>query len=340
MGSMKQRITIVDVARQAGVSIATVSAALNNRSGVAEPTRQRIVTVAERLGWSPSLRGRSLSQERAFTVGLVLQRESSVIASDPFFASFISGIESVLEHRGYALVLQVAPTRTRAFERYRRLAADHRIDGVFLTDVSVPDPRFELVQDLGMPAVAINVDPREGISTVRQDHERGIAALLEHLVDLGHRRIAHVSGPKDYIHTRQRENAWRGVLAAAGLRASTPVQEDFSLAGGSRAAATLLARRSRPTAVFCSNDLMAIGFIAKAAEMGMSVPGDVSVAGYDGIDFGAYVRPSLTTVTTAPHALGELAAKALLGMIEGQTASHVDTEPATLVVRDSTGPAS
>ena len=337
---MKQRITIVDVARDAGVSIATVSAALNNRSGVAEPTRQRIVTVAERLGWSPSLRGRSLSQERAFTVGLVLQRESSVIASDPFFASFISGIEAVLEHRGYALVLQVAPTRARAIERYRRLAADHRIDGVFLTDVSVPDPRFELVRELDMPAVAINADPGEGISTIRQDHGPGITALVEHLVALGHTRIAHVSGPKDYIHTQQREKAWRGALAAAGLRAGSPLQGDFSLAGGSRAAATLLSRRLRPTAVFCSNDLMAIGFIAKAAEMGLSVPGDISVAGYDGIDFGAYVRPSLTTIATAPHTLGALAAEALLGMIDGGPASHVDTEPSTLVVRDSTGPAS
>lgn len=336
---MKTRVTIVDVAKDAGVSIATVSAALNNRPGVSEPTRQRVVATAHQLGWSPSLRGRSLSQKRAFNVGLVIQRSSSVIASDPFFAGFISGIESVLENGGYALVLQVAPTRQRAVERYRRLAADHRVDGVFLTDVSNPDSRFDLVRKLGIPAVAINAKPEwDGISTVRQSHEPGINALLDHLVGLGHRRIAHVSGPRDYIHAHDRETAWRAYLSAARIRPGAMVEGDFSLAGGSRAAATLLRRHPRPTAVFCANDLMAIGFIAKATEMGFSVPGDVSVAGYDGIDFGAYARPSLTTVTTAPHSLGMEAARALLGMVDGTPPSHVDTEPTSLIVRASTGP--
>jgi DNA-binding LacI/PurR family transcriptional regulator len=336
---MKTRVTIVDVAKDAGVSIATVSAALNNRPGVSEPTRRRIEATAHQLGWSPSLRGRSLSQKRAFNVGLVIQRNSSVIASDPFFAGFISGIESVLEDGGYALVLQVAPTRQRAVERYRRLAADHRVDGVFLTDVAVPDSRFDLVRKLGIPAVAINAKPRwSGISTVRQSHEPGINALLDHLVGLGHRRIAHVSGPRDYIHAHDRETAWRAYLAAARIRPGAMVEGDFSLAGGSRAAAMLLRRQPRPTAVFCANDLMAIGFIAKATEMGFSVPGDVSVAGYDGIDFGAYARPSLTTVTTAPHSLGEHAARTLLGVIAGDPPSDVATEPTSLVVRASTGP--
>jgi DNA-binding LacI/PurR family transcriptional regulator len=339
MDAMKPRVTIVDVARDAGVSIATVSAALNNRSGVSEPTRKRIVATAHQLGWSPSLRGRGLSQKRAFNVGLVIQRNSSVIASDPFFAGFISGIEAVLEDGGYALVLQVAPTRQRAVERYRRLAADHRVDGVFLTDVSIPDSRFDLVRRLGIPAVAINAKPRwDGISSVRQSHERGINALLDHLVGLGHRRIAHVSGPRDYIHAHDRETAWRAFLSAARIRPGAMVEGDFSLAGGSRAAANLLRRRPRPTAVFCANDLMAIGFIAKATEMGFSVAGDVSVAGYDGIDFGAYARPSLTTVTTAPHSLGKEAARALLGMLDGEPSSHVDIEPTSLIVRASTGP--
>ncbi|WP_426562097.1 LacI family DNA-binding transcriptional regulator [Angustibacter sp. McL0619] len=339
MGAMQPRVTIVDVARDAGVSIATVSAALNDRPGVSEPTRKRVVATAQQLGWSPSLRGRSLSQKRAFNVGLVIQRNPSVIASDPFFAGFISGVESVLEDGGYALVLQVAPTRQRTVERYRRLAADHRVDGVFLTDVSMPDSRFDLVRKLGIPAVAINAASRgEGISSVRQSHEPGIDALLAHLVDLGHRRIAHVCGPRDYIHAHDRERAWRDYLSAARIRPGACVEGDFSLAGGSRAAAALLRRKPRPTAVFCANDLMAIGFIAKATEMGFSVPGDVSVAGYDGIDFGAYARPSLTTVTTAPHALGEQAARTLLGMLDGKPASHVDTEPASLVVRASTGP--
>jgi DNA-binding LacI/PurR family transcriptional regulator len=211
---------------------------------------------------------------------------------------------------------------------------------VFLTDVAIPDSRFDLVRKLAIPAVAINARPRwEGIASVRQAHEPGIHALLDHLVGLGHRRIAHVCGPRDYIHAHDRETAWRDYLSAARIRPGALVEGDFSLAGGSRAAAVLLRRRPRPTAVFCANDLMAIGFIAKATEMGFSVPTDVSVAGYDDIDFGAYARPSLTTVTTAPHSLGERAASCLLGMVDGEAPSHVETEPTRLVVRASTGPA-
>lgn len=338
MEPQKTRVTIVDVAKAAGVSIATVSAALNDRPGVSAPTRKRIVTTAHRLGWSPSLRGRSLSQKRAFNVGLVIQRSSSVIATDPFFAGFISGIESVLEDGGYALVLQVAPTRQRAVDRYRRLAADHRVDGVFLTDVSTPDSRFDLVRKLAIPAVAVNATPAwRGISAVRQSHEPGINALLDHLVGLGHRRIAHVSGPKDFIHAHDRETAWRDYLSNARIRPGVLIEEDFSLAGGSRAAAAMLRRKPRPTAVFCANDLMAIGFIAKATEMGFSVPGDISVAGYDDIDFGAYARPSLTTVATAPLSLGVESARVLLDMINGEPAARVDTEPTSLIIRASTG---
>ena len=204
----------MDVARDAGVSIATVSAALNHRPGVSDATRERVVATANHLGWSPSLRGRSLSQKRAFNVGLVIQRDPSVIASDPFFAGFISGVESVLEDGGYALVLQVAPTRQRAVQRYRRLAADHRVDGVFLTDVSVPTPGSTSCARSASPPWRSMPAPVGGHPTVRQSHEPGINALLEHLVELGHRRIAHVSGPRDYIHAHDREAAWRAFLSA------------------------------------------------------------------------------------------------------------------------------
>ena len=338
---MQPRVTIVDVARDAGVSIATVSAALNDRPGVSEPTRKRVVATAQQLGWSPSLRGRSLSQKRAFNVGLVIQRNPSVIASDPFFAGFISGVESVLEDGGYALVLQVAPTRQRTVERYRQLAADHRVDGVFLTDVSIPDSRFDLVRKLGIPAVAINATPSwEGISSVRQAHEPG------------HRRAAGPPGgprsPTDRPRLRARGTTStpttarrRGAsyLSAARIRPGARVEGDFSLAGGSRAAAALLRRRPAP-------DRRVLRERPDGHRLHRQGDGDGVLrsrrtspsSGYDGIDFGAYARPSLTTVTTAPHALGEQAARLLLGMLDGQEASHVDTEPASLVVRASTGP--
>ncbi len=333
---MKRRVTILDVAAEAGVSIASVSAALNGRPGVSEATRQRIAEVADRVGWIPSMRGRSLSRKRAFTVGLVIQRDAHVIESDPFFAGFLGGVESVLVDGGYALVLQVGESRTATLDRYQRLVLEHRIDGVFLTDIEDQDPRFALMAEAEIPVVAVNSAPGCPFPSVRQDYAPGLRQLLDAILELGHRRIAHVTGRSGYIHSGQRERLWRETLRSNGIRPGPSVSGDFSIQSGSRAADWLLAtRRTRPTCVVCANDLMAVGFIARASDLGFDVPGDLSVTGFDGIEFGAYTRPRLTTVSTAPYALGEAAARSLLASIEGQRPDDVDIAPTTMLLRES-----
>ncbi|MGO4601988.1 LacI family DNA-binding transcriptional regulator [Terrabacter sp. 2YAF2] len=333
---MKSRVTILDVAAQAGVSISSVSAALNGRPGVSEDTRGRIVDVAQQLGWVPSLRGRSLSGRKAYAVGLMLERSSEVIESDPFFAGFIAGVESVLERQGFALVLQVASSRGSAVQRYRQLALDHRVDGVFLTDMSQDDARVRLVTDLGLPAVAVNSAPRCALPSVRQDHRPGLVELMEEVIALGHRRVAHVAGRRGLIHTRQRVDVWRSALAKAGLEPGPLVYGDFTIESGSRAADSLLAAGGEtPTAVVCGNDLMAIGFIARVSALGIDVPLEMSVTGFDGIQLGAYVRPALTSVATAPRSLGEAAASMLLAVIHGETPSDVTVPATRLLLRDS-----
>jgi DNA-binding LacI/PurR family transcriptional regulator len=330
------RVTILDVAARAGVSISSVSAALNDRPGVSEETRRRIVEAAEHLGWVPSLRGRSLSGQKAYAVGLVLERSPEVIESDPFFAGFIAGVESVLEQQGYALVLQLASNRVSAVQRYRQLALDHRVDGVFLTDLARNDARVRLVTELGLPAVAVNSSPRCALPSVRQDHVPGLRELLEEVVALGHRRIAHVAGRKGLIHTRQRVEAWRAALAAAGLEEGPIVYGDFTVESGSRAAdAVLDAAGPRPTAVVCANDLMAIGFIARVSARGVEVPMEMSVTGFDGIKLGAFVRPALTSVATSPRLLGESAAATLMSVIRGDSPPDVSVPATSLLWRDS-----
>ncbi len=335
---MTPRVTIIDVAQAAGVSIASVSAALNGRPGVSEQTRARIGEVADRLGWVPSLRGRSLSARQAYAVGLVIQRSARVVESDPFFAGFIGGVEAVLVDRGYALVLQVGDSRTAMLERHHRLLLDHRIDGVFLTDIEDEDPRYAMLARTGTAAVAVNPGPECPMPAVRQDHAPGLGELVARVVALGHRRIAHLGGPPGLIHTGQRERVWREVLRQQGIRPGRVVAGDFSIQSGTRAADRLLgsaARGPHPTAVVCANDLMALGFMTRAVDLGIDVPGEVSVTGFDGIEFGAYVRPSLTTVATSPHALGEAGARLLLASIEDSRPADVDIEPTRLVVRDS-----
>jgi DNA-binding LacI/PurR family transcriptional regulator len=333
---MKPRVTIIDVAAEAGVSISSVSAALNGRPGVSDDTRSRIAEVAHRVGWIPSVRGRSLSQKRAFTVGLVIQRSAHVIESDPFFAGFIGGVESVLVDRGYALVLQVGGSRPAVLDRYRRLALEHRIDGVFLTDIEDDDPRFALMADAEIPVVAVNSAPGCPFPSVRQDHAPGLRELVERVLALGHSRIAHVSGPPGLIHSGQRELIWRETLQATRIRPGRMVAGDFSIQSGSRAADRLLtATGPHPTAVVCANDLMAVGFIARATALGFDVPHDLSVTGFDGIEFGAYTRPRLTTVATTPYALGEAAAASLMASIEGDRPDDIDIAPTVLLMRDS-----
>lgn len=336
---MAEKVTIVDVATRAGVSISSVSAALNGGPGVSDGTRHRILAVANELGWVPSLRGRSLSGKRTYAVGLVIQRPAEVLEADPFFAGFIGGVESVLETRGQALVLQVSSDRRRLIERYRQFARDKRVDGVFLSEIELDDPRIPLLTELRLPTVAINADRGSSpFPTVRQDHRPGMRALIDHLVGLGHRRIAHVSGSPEFIHSAQRIVEWRRALEDAGLPPGPIVVGDFTSEAGARAASQLLALDPRPTAVVCANDLMAIGFIARASGIGLHVPQDISVTGYDGIQMGTYIRPPLTTLQTSPAEIGREAALLLLETIEGHSPRDVDIAPASLVIRESTAP--
>ncbi|HVU77946.1 MAG TPA: LacI family DNA-binding transcriptional regulator [Gaiellaceae bacterium] len=332
-------MTIVDVAARAGVAISTASVALNDRPGVSEATRQRIREVADELGFIPSVRGKSLSARRAFALGLVVQRDTAVLEADPFFGAFLGGVESILTGRDYALVLQMAMESADALQRYRRLASDRRVDGVFLLDIRTDDARVPLLQDLHLPAVGMNAPDGFPFPSVRQDHAAGIASLVNYLIGVGHTRIAHVTGAPGFIHTEQREAAWRESLAAAGLEPGPALPGDFTYEGGRRAADRLLGVADRPTAVICANDLTAIGLMTRVQELGLSVPDDISVAGYDGIELGSYLRPTLTTVRTAPAEIGAEAARLLLDAIDGAGVSDVDVAAAALQLRESTGPA-
>ncbi len=332
------RVSITDVAREAGVAISTVSAALNGRTGVSEDTRQRIAGVAERLGWVPSIRGRSLVARRAWTVGLLMQRPASVLEADPFFAGFIGGIETVLDDAGYALLLQLADSRDGVLKRVPQWAHSEVVDGIYLTDVQSDDPRFALIERLGLSAVAINCATHPGVATVDQQHHPGMGALLGHLLDLGHTRIAHVSGPDGFVHSAEREAVWRTTLTGAGVRPGALVRGDFTSEGGARAADQLLAGDQPPTAVVCANDLTAIGFISRASALGFAVPAQVSVTGFDGIQLSGFTTPPLTTVQTSPHDLGAEATRLLLHLIGTGEVLHHELPDAQLLIRASTAP--
>ena len=334
------RVTIIDVAKTAGVAVSSASVALNGRPGVSDGTRQRVQAVADSLGFVPSLRAKSLSSKRAFTIGLVVQRSPDVLESDPFFGALIGGIETAIDGHDYALILQVASDDADAENHYRRLAANRRVDGVILDELRDNDPRIALVHDLALPAVAI-IPERDTfpLSAVRQSSAPGITELVDHLVALGHTRIAHVSGSPNYVHTRERIEAWRAALEAHGLPPGPLIPGDFTTTGGHHAADEILALADRPTAVVCANDLCAVGLMNRLQDKGLTIPKDMSVTGFDGIALGEYVRPALTTVRSTPARVGKTAALLLLDTIRNPTATHTKTvPPGRMIVRASTGP--
>ncbi|MBG0566591.1 LacI family DNA-binding transcriptional regulator [Actinoplanes aureus] len=334
-----ERPTIRDVARVAGVSKGAVSFALNGRPGIAEGTRQRILDAARSLGWTPSHQARALSVSRAFAVGLVLARPPELLGADPFFPAFIAGVERTLSERGQALVLQVVPDARAEQDGYRRLAGAGRVDGVFLLDLRVADPRIALLRELGMPAVTIaRPDVPSDFPALLVDDRPGITAAVRHLVELGHRRIAHVAGPAHFLHGSVRRRAWEQALTDAGLPASTVVESDFSAAGGAQATRVLLEAGERPTAIVYANDLMAIAGLSVAVEHGIAVPAQLSVTGFDNTELAGYVSPPLTSVRTDPYHWGRSAAEALLALIDGETVDDVAVPAAQLVVRASTAP--
>lgn len=336
----KGRPTIADVARRAGVSKGAVSFALNGRPGLAQATVDRILAAADELGWRPSNRARSLSVSKAFALGLVITRDPGVLSSDPFFPAFIAGVESVLATRGQALVLQVVTPGEDEAAGYRRLAQDGRVDGVFLSDLRHDDPRIRLLTELGLPAVTLNrPEGHSPYPAVCLDDRPGTTAVVEHLLELGHRRIAHVSGPPAFVHATAREGAFVAALAKAGLKPVAIEVSDFTAAGGTEATRRLLALPEPPTAIVYANDRMAIAGIGAAHEAGINVPEQLSVAGFDDSELAEFVHPALTTVRADPFSFGEAAARTLNQLIDGEAGEHVADvvlPPARLVVRRST----
>jgi DNA-binding LacI/PurR family transcriptional regulator len=322
------------------VSKGAVSFALNDRPGVGPQTRDRILAAARDLGWQPSTRARALSRSRAFAVGLVMRRAPELLGADPFFPQFLAGVESALAERGSALVLQVVADDDEAeASSYRRLATQGRVDGVFLTDLQTEERRFGLLAGLGLPAVAVGRPAGPcPFPVVTVDDRQGVAGTVEHLLGLGHRRVAFVGGPEGYVHSRSRRTAWREALEAAGVAPGPQRVADFTGPGGAAATRALLELADPPTAIVYANDVMAIAGMGVAIGLGLEVPGDLSVTGFDDVPLAAHVAPPLTTVRQDAMAWGRAAATVLLAAGEGRAAPDVELPPATPVFRASTGP--
>jgi LacI family transcriptional regulator len=329
------RVKMADVAREAGVSVATVSKVVNGRYGVSQATLARVLAVIDDLGYEASLGARSLRSLRTNVVGVL------VAEFEPFSTELLKGVSDAIGDTGYELIAYSGSGHGDAVGWERRSLV--RLGGSVIDGAIVVTPTVVDAGSGGIPLVA--VDPHTGptdVPTVDSDNYGGAVAATEYLLGLGHRRIAHLSGRPDLESARARERGFRDAMARAGV----PVDEGLVAVGDYRAesaeapARELLSRPDRPTAVFAANDLSAIRTTEVARSLGLRVPDDVSVIGFDNVPESVLATtPQLTTIAQPLKEMGAIALRMLVSVLDGvePDPAHVRL-PTTLVERASCRP--
>jgi len=333
------RATIRDIADLAGVSIATVSRVLNDRPDVAPETREQVMQVVRKHGFTTNRGARGLSSGRTGIVGLTLP-----LVNDSYFGPILGGASEALYEQDMRIML--CPT---LHEHDREVSLLDRLtrgatDGAILMLPEESTAELQHLQEIGYPFVV--VDPREpppdGIPCVSAMHAAGAKLATEHLLQLGHRHIAAIGGPPGWYANDERVIGFRAAMAAARLLPDPDMilYTDWSIPSGEQAAEELLGRPEPPTAIFCFNDNAAIGALNAARRLGFSVPEDLSIVGFDDTFQATIVTPTLTTVRQPLAELGRMGVSLLARLIEGQRLDAMRIELATtLVIRESTGPA-
>ena len=303
-------VTIKDVARESGVNVSTVSRALNGEYGVHVETREMVAAVAQRLGYRPNRVARGLVTGRSHTLALV--------ASDirnHFFAEVARGAEDAAYRAGYDLILCNSDLDPEKQMRYVQSLLEKRVDGILMNSVAVLSRRQqEQLAGTGVPIVLLNrAAPRAAFSTFHADNEGGGALAAEFLLKLGHRRIAHLTGPRHHGNMTDRVKGFTRALAAAQKPVDPIVlYGKNNLSGGYDLAHQLLERYPEVTAIFASSDIMAFGVIRALLEAGRRIPQDVSVIGFDDVELAGIVHPPLTTIFQPKYELGVAAVECLL----------------------------
>ena len=329
----QRRVTTHDVAARAGVSQPTVSLVLsrNPTARVAADTRERVINAAKELGYQPNVVARSLVRRRSYAIGLVVPD-----LANQFFAHVVSGAQRVAVEEGYAVLL--CEQRGTAIDQHLDALRSRQVDGLILDAAGASAIPEELLD--GINVVLID-QPSERWPGVASDAEGAGRMAAEHLIGLGHRRIAFI-GPSADVHSfRMRERGFTRAVRAAGITIDTDLfrRGRATVAGGHAAMRALFALPSPPTAVFCANDLIAFGAYKACAQAGVSIPGDMSIVGCDDIEFAQLVTPELTTIAVPARELGARAARLLVRDLAGGAAppsQHARPLPVKLVTRGST----
>jgi DNA-binding LacI/PurR family transcriptional regulator len=335
-------ITIRDVAKKLNLSITTVSRGLDGYDDVAEDTRQLIVKTAHEMGYVPNQAARQLRRKRSDTIGYILPAETPRF-SDPFFAEFIAGLGDEASLHGFDLLVSNAPPGSLVeHQSYDRWVHSRKVDGIVLNHMHLNDWRVQYLGDVHFPFAALerSLDPYE-YPSVEVNGSYWFGILIDHLISLGHQRIAYIGASSDLKIQADRLNGYQNSLVRHGLLINSElvIEGNLTSEGGYRAGEWLLALPYPPTAIACVDDMTAIGVLHAARERGRLVGKDLAVAGFDGIEGFEHTQPPLTTINQPVYQI----ARRLVQMLEAQINSkpleenRVQIEPVLEIRQSTTG---
>ncbi len=325
--------TIRDVSRIAGVSVATVSRTLSKPDKVSEKTRQIVQEAIEKTNYKPDILARNFRTRKSSTVVVLVPD-----IANPFFSRVIRGIEQSAQKMGYAVLLgDTQGLRDREIT-YANMVKTSQADGIIQLDCHIP---FEDKNDRSAPIVnACDCVRGTDMPTVQLDNIAAAEKMANHLISLGHKNIGVISGPENSTITNDRLRGLKKALENAGLEysPSNRMYGDYSIHSGAMAAVELLEKENPPSAIFCMNDEMAIGAIRQTKKMGLNVPGDISISGFDDINFAEFCDPPLTTISQPAEEFGTNAMTMLFELMNGTEPENKNIYlPFELVIRNSTG---
>lgn len=336
-------VTIRDIAKKAGVSVSTVSRTLNNYNDVSPQTRQKVIQIAHELNYFPNAVAKSLVQKKTHTIGMFFGNKINSGFDHPFFLDVISAVREVVGNAGYDLLIFTNKNKERA--TYTTLCRERSVDGVLLLLTGEGKKRTEQLielQESGIPCIAIDI-PLEGrkCTYVESDNYAGAKMAMQHLLTLGHRKIAFIGGDEISKTSFDRLRGYQDALMESriGFDPSLVRLGYFSREKARQAAAELIAAHPRITAFFAASDVMACGVVEAMNQHHLQVPADVSVVGFDDSKEAEHCRPPLTTVRQQKYELGREAARLLLAILEKPEFRPKHAQlPCELVIRSSTCP--
>ncbi len=334
-------VTIKDVARRVGKSITTVSRALNDYDDVSPETKALVRRVAAEMGYTPNRTAQRLQKRRSDTIGLVLPTYGPRF-SDPFFSEFLAGIGNQTADFGYDLLVSTRAPGDEEMEAYRRKVQGQQVDGLIVVRTRQQDPRVDYLRRIGFPFVAFGrVQGTLDFPFVDVDGEEGMRQLVHHLAELGHRRIAYITPPSNLNFAQDRMTGFQAAMAQHGLPLDPElvVEGELTHRSGYQQTQRLLALADPPTAIVAGNDLMALGAMRAAQEIGLKVGPDIAIAGFDNIPMAEHAHPPLTTVDQPIYTIGRMLSAMLIRLIRQEEVAEqqVLLQP-SLVVRQSSAP--